>query len=172
MRSFLTPGELRLALLFLGLAFLGFLARELREVSPAFDAWFSRPPIPIEESPARGRGHPKSSRPPRQETGPVESENPAERPLETKAVAEASQESAPKRPPDAPPTEETADNRVNPNLASLDELVTLPGIGPTLAGRILEERERGRFEGPVDLLRVKGVGRATLARLQPHLKFK
>lgn len=68
-------------------------------------------------------------------------------------------------PPQAVPPAEPGDGtptRVNLNTATADQLETLPGIGPTLAGRILEWRERnGRFTAPEELLEVSGIGPAT-----------
>ncbi len=57
------------------------------------------------------------------------------------------------------------------NQAGIEELQELPGIGPALAGRILESRSReGRFLVPEDLLRVRGIGPATLDRLRPLIR--
>jgi competence protein ComEA len=57
---------------------------------------------------------------------------------------------------------------VNLNTASGDELERLPGIGPSRARAILELRTRlKRFARIEDLLRVKGIGRATFRRLRP-----
>ena len=56
------------------------------------------------------------------------------------------------------------------NLASAAELERLPGVGPALAARIVEARTRdGPFGSVDDLLRVRGVGGATLERLRPRL---
>lgn len=58
---------------------------------------------------------------------------------------------------------------VDVNLATLEELVRLPGIGETRARAILETRARRPFRRLQDLLRVPGIGRKTLERLSPHL---
>lgn len=53
------------------------------------------------------------------------------------------------------------------NRASADELSRLPGIGPTLAARIVEARKRRvAFRSVDDLLSVPGIGPATLARVR------
>jgi len=60
--------------------------------------------------------------------------------------------------------------RLDPNRAPDVELARLPGIGPALAGRIVESRETlGPFTTGQDLLRVSGVGPATLARIEEFL---
>jgi len=54
--------------------------------------------------------------------------------------------------------------------ASPEVLERLPGIGPGLAARIAADRERnGPFRGPDGLLRVRGIGPRTLARIRPYL---
>ena len=53
------------------------------------------------------------------------------------------------------------------NRASLDELARLPGVGQSLAGRILAERERrGRFESPDALRYVLGMGPKKLGAIR------
>ena len=57
------------------------------------------------------------------------------------------------------------------NQASEAELQEVPGIGPTMARRIVEWREKnGRFERLDDLLNVRGIGVKTLAKLRPYLR--
>jgi competence protein ComEA len=49
--------------------------------------------------------------------------------------------------------------KVNINTAALEELMTLDGIGPAVAERILAFRDKnGPFQKPEDLMLVKGVG--------------
>ena len=62
--------------------------------------------------------------------------------------------------------------RLNVNLATERQLTLLPGIGPALAGRIVTHRQtNGRFNGPGDLLEVKGIGSKTLARFEGMIVF-
>jgi competence ComEA-like helix-hairpin-helix protein len=66
-----------------------------------------------------------------------------------------------------PPTAETPPPRIDLNRAGAKELEALPGIGPTLAARIVEVRRRaGPFLTPEDLLRVPGIGPAKLERIR------
>jgi competence protein ComEA len=63
-----------------------------------------------------------------------------------------------------------SDGRVVLNLADVDDLVRLPGIGPTRAAAILALRRRlGRFRSIDDLVRVKGIGKKTLRRIRPNV---
>ena len=55
---------------------------------------------------------------------------------------------------------------VNVNTASQSELEGLPGIGPAMAKRIIAEREKQPFQNVDDLLRVKGIGPAKLAKMR------
>jgi competence protein ComEA len=66
----------------------------------------------------------------------------------------------------------TVDDPVALNTATLDDLERLPGIGPKRAAAILELRQKlGRFRQVEDLMRVKGVGRATLKKLRPIVRL-
>jgi competence ComEA-like helix-hairpin-helix protein len=56
------------------------------------------------------------------------------------------------------------------DLARADavELQSLPGIGPALAERIVAARKEQMFTSLDDLVRVRGIGVATIERLRPH----
>lgn len=59
---------------------------------------------------------------------------------------------------------------VNLNTASEDELQKLPGIGPVMAGRILEYREaNGGFTSVEELLEISGIGEKTFAKLETYV---
>jgi competence protein ComEA len=70
----------------------------------------------------------------------------------------------------AAPTDPAPDKLVVLNTATSDELQSLPGVGPKRAEAILTLRTRiGRFRRVEDLLRVKGIGHASLRRLKPRV---
>ena len=61
------------------------------------------------------------------------------------------------------PAADVSGGRVSLSLASPSELETLPGIGPTIAARIVAWREtHGPFRHVDDVLAVSGIGPATL----------
>lgn len=61
---------------------------------------------------------------------------------------------------------------LNVNRAGEEELKLLPGIGPKLAGRILEVRESvGGFSSAEELLRVPGIGKKLLQKMQGRMCF-
>jgi competence protein ComEA len=69
--------------------------------------------------------------------------------------------------------EEKVTGVVNVNTASAAELEMLPGIGASRAKAVIEAREaRGGFKSLDDLLAVKGIGEASLAKLRPHLTLE
>lgn len=63
----------------------------------------------------------------------------------------------------------TAENPIDINNASGEELRSLPGIGPVMSKRILEERQKRPFKSVEDLRRVAGIGPKILDRLRPHV---
>jgi competence protein ComEA len=69
----------------------------------------------------------------------------------------------------APAEAITADGKVILNRAGLAELRRIPGVGEKRAAAILELRARlGRFRKATDLLRVRGLGTRSLARMREH----
>jgi competence protein ComEA len=59
---------------------------------------------------------------------------------------------------------------VDINEADWPELTQLPGVGETMARRIVANRnEAGPFVDHEDLRRVRGIGQRTLDRLKPYL---
>jgi len=56
---------------------------------------------------------------------------------------------------------------ININTAEADELVTIKGIGPVTAQKIIQFRvEKGNFKDIEDLLKVKGIGAKTLEKMR------
>jgi len=59
---------------------------------------------------------------------------------------------------------------VDLNRAGLEELMSLPGIGEVLAGRILEYRaQNGDFHSVQELTKVEGIGEKTLMKLLNYI---
>ncbi len=57
---------------------------------------------------------------------------------------------------------------VNLNTATLAQLQTLPGVGPALASRIMEYRQKnGSFKKIEELMNVKGIGEKSFLKLKP-----
>lgn len=57
---------------------------------------------------------------------------------------------------------------VNINTATTTELQTLPGIGASVATRILDYRQKnGGFKKVEDLMNVRGIGEKTFLKLKP-----
>jgi competence protein ComEA len=70
---------------------------------------------------------------------------------------------------DTEETTEQAQGVVNIQTATAEQLQLLRGIGPSRAQAILESRERRPFRRVEDILRVRGVGRATFRRIRGQL---
>jgi len=68
-------------------------------------------------------------------------------------------------------TEPASVEKIDLNSATVEQLTSLPGVGPTLAGRIVEYREKaGRFNSVEELMNVKGIGEKNFAKIEPRLK--
>lgn len=62
---------------------------------------------------------------------------------------------------------------VNINTATASELELLPGVGPAMAGRIIDYRQQhGAFTSVDQLDNVKGVGARTMEKLRPLVRVQ
>jgi competence protein ComEA len=73
--------------------------------------------------------------------------------------------------PAAPAAAVASESRpVDINTAPSDALQSVPGIGKSLAQRIIAFREKnGAFQTVDDLLKVQGIGEKSLQKLRPYL---
>jgi competence protein ComEA len=58
---------------------------------------------------------------------------------------------------------------ININTAGFEELQEIHGIGPVLAGRILDYRARRPFRRPEDLIEIKGIGPKSFEKMRPYV---
>ncbi|GHU90369.1 hypothetical protein FACS1894202_10050 [Clostridia bacterium] len=97
----------------------------------------------------------------------VTAEPPVEPFAEPPTGANQSAEPVPSLTPTATPAP-TPSGPVNINTAGLTELQRLPGVGPAIAQRILDDRAaNGAYRTVDDLMRVKGIGEKTLEKIRP-----
>lgn len=60
--------------------------------------------------------------------------------------------------------------RVDVNTATIEELVKVPGIGESLAKKIIEHRrQHGPFKAVARLVDVNGIGKPTLRKIEPYV---
>lgn len=68
-----------------------------------------------------------------------------------------------------PPTQ----GKLDINTATVEELASLPGIGPSLANKIVRYRQSvGRFNYLEELLNVPGIGEKKLERIRPYIEVR
>ena len=61
---------------------------------------------------------------------------------------------------------------LDPNSCPEDSLLLLPGVGPALAGRIIEARRAGlHFARARDLQQIRGIGPRSIVKFEPYLTF-
>lgn len=61
-------------------------------------------------------------------------------------------------------------SKVDLNTATVEQLTTLPGVGPKLAARIVAQREKsGGFKSVQELMNVKGIGEKNFEKIQGYL---
>jgi competence protein ComEA len=60
--------------------------------------------------------------------------------------------------------------RVNVNTATVEQLTALPGVGPALAARIVDHRQKsGAFRSTQEVMSVKGIGEKNFAKIEAWL---
>lgn len=70
----------------------------------------------------------------------------------------------------APAPEQAQVKLVSINKATSEELQTVRGIGPVIAGKILQYRkEHGNFEHVEDLTKVPGIGNAKFEKIKTQI---
>jgi competence protein ComEA len=70
----------------------------------------------------------------------------------------------------APETKPVATGKININTATAEELMTIKGIGKTLAARIIEHRQKvGKFNSLEELKDVKGIGDKLFLKMKDQL---
>ena len=79
------------------------------------------------------------------------------------ATALSAQSKAP-----APKPTATVAAPVNLNTATAEQLATIPGVGPKMAERIIDYRQKnGGFKKIEDLMNVSGVGEKSFLKMKP-----
>lgn len=59
---------------------------------------------------------------------------------------------------------------VNINTATAEELETLPGVGPSTAATIIQDREQsGAFSSIEDIMRISGIGEKKFAKIKEYI---
>ena len=89
----------------------------------------------------------------------------------TAAVSEST--AAPESPLESTQGAAYVDGLLDINLASVEDLTTLPGIGPALAQRIVDYREQnGRFSSVEELRNISGIGEKRLSAILEYITVR
>ena len=72
----------------------------------------------------------------------------------------------------APSVAQADDNKVDINSADINELMGLPGIGETLAQRIIDYRQtNGDFQSIEEIMAVSGIGEGKFDSIRKYIKI-
>jgi len=63
------------------------------------------------------------------------------------------------------------DNRIFINSASLEELVSIKGIGPELAEAIVNARAQGPIKDEAALMKIPGIGKSLMAKIRNQILY-
>ena len=74
-----------------------------------------------------------------------------------------------KRPGAKPKKGTNLSGPIDVNKASADQLMLIPGIGPKISQRIIDQRDQKPFQKIADLRRVPGIGAKTLEKIKPYV---
>lgn len=89
----------------------------------------------------------------------------------TATVSEST--ATPESPPESTQGAAYVDGLLDINLASIEDLTTLPGIGPVLAQRIVDYREQnGRFSSVEELRNISGIGEKRLSAILEYITVR
>ena len=84
------------------------------------------------------------------------------------SAAAASAQNKATAPKSAAAVTATAAAPVNLNTATVEQLATIPGVGPKMAERIVDYRQKnGGFKKVEDLMNVSGVGEKSFLKMKP-----
>ena len=71
------------------------------------------------------------------------------------------------------PAEQSSQEKVNINKATVAELEKLPGIGPKTAELVIQEREKsGGFKSPEDMMKVNGIGEKKFEKIKDKITIE
>ncbi len=86
---------------------------------------------------------------------------------------EPAEEAKPKAAKKKSKAKQSLTGQLNLNTATSDQLMLLPGVGPSKAERVVAWRKKnGNFKRVADLRKVKGFGYKTVKKLEPWLAVK